>query len=193
MVKDAPTPEEALRAFKEFCGEEAVLVAHNSDFDTKFIFHKSKQFGIEYHNKVVDSLALCRLAFSKLKNHKLNTVAAHLRIPLDHHRAINDAVCTAEIMLHCFEEFEKNGARDMPVSYTHLDVYKRQLVNYAVAGGILAAISQLGDLSASFLKRSLGIKDFGKLLPGHGGVLDRIDSVLFCIPVVYLLMTMTII
>lgn len=66
-------------------------------------------------------------------------------------------------------------------------------VNYAVAGGILAAISQLGDLSASFLKRSLGIKDFGKLLPGHGGVLDRIDSVLFCIPVVYLLMTMTII
>ncbi|BDF58498.1 DNA polymerase III PolC-type [Christensenellaceae bacterium] len=113
MVKDAPTPEEALRAFKEFCGEEAVLVAHNSDFDTKFIFHKSKQFGIEYHNKVVDSLALCRLAFSKLKNHKLNTVAAHLRIPLDHHRAINDAVCTAEIMLHCFEEFEKNGARDM--------------------------------------------------------------------------------
>lgn len=61
------------------------------------------------------------------------------------------------------------------------------LVNYLAAGGILAAISQFGDLSASFLKRALNIKDFGKLLPGHGGVMDRIDSVIFCIPVVFIL------
>ncbi|WP_066647539.1 PolC-type DNA polymerase III [Christensenella timonensis] len=113
MVKDAPLPQEALLAFKQFCGEDCVLVAHNSAFDTKFIFHKSKEFGITYSNKVVDSLALCRLAFPKLKNHKLNTVAAHLRIPLDHHRAVNDAVCTAGIMLRCFEEFRKNDAQDM--------------------------------------------------------------------------------
>lgn len=113
MVKDAPLPETALREFKQFCGEDAVLVAHNSDFDTKFIFHKSREFDISYQNKVVDSLALCRLAYPGLKNHKLNTVAAHLRIPLDHHRAVNDAVCTAKIMMECFKEFEKQGASDM--------------------------------------------------------------------------------
>lgn len=113
MVKDAPLPEQALAELKEFCGDDSVLVAHNSDFDTKFIFHKSKAFGITYQNKVVDSLALCRLAFPRLKNHKLNTVAAHLRIPLEHHRAVNDAICTAKIMLECFDEFRKLGAEDM--------------------------------------------------------------------------------
>ncbi len=59
------------------------------------------------------------------------------------------------------------------------------LVNFAVMGGVLAVISQFGDLAASMLKRKLNIKDFGNLLPGHGGVVDRLDSVMFCIPVVY--------
>lgn len=63
-------------------------------------------------------------------------------------------------------------------------------INYAVSGAVLAIISQFGDLSASFIKRSLNIKDFGKILPGHGGIVDRMDSVLFCIPVVFLISTM---
>ncbi len=63
-------------------------------------------------------------------------------------------------------------------------------INYLVAGAVLAVISQFGDLSASYIKRELQIKDFGKLLPGHGGIVDRIDSILFCIPIVYLLSNM---
>ena len=54
-------------------------------------------------------------------------------------------------------------------------------VNYAVLpvlGFILSIISQLGDLIASLVKREHGIKDYGKLLPGHGGIMDRFDSVL---------------
>ena len=49
----------------------------------------------------------------------------------------------------------------------------------------LAIISMLGDLSASVIKRNYGAKDFGKLIPGHGGVMDRFDSCLFVLPVLY--------
>lgn len=50
-----------------------------------------------------------------------------------------------------------------------------------------SVISQLGDLAASAIKRNHNIKDYGKLIPGHGGILDRFDSIIFVAPVVYLL------
>ena len=51
-----------------------------------------------------------------------------------------------------------------------------------ILGGI---VSQFGDLTASIFKRKMGIKDYGNLIPGHGGILDRFDSVLFTGPMVY--------
>ncbi|MFW5648381.1 MAG: phosphatidate cytidylyltransferase [Candidatus Alkaliphilus sp. MAG34] len=52
--------------------------------------------------------------------------------------------------------------------------------------GVLGSMAaQIGDLSASLVKRHIGIKDFGNIMPGHGGVLDRFDSILFTAPIVY--------
>lgn len=55
-----------------------------------------------------------------------------------------------------------------------------------VAGGL---ISMVGDLAASAIKRNYAIKDYGKLIPGHGGILDRFDSVIFVAPIIYYLLT----
>ncbi|MGH2717768.1 MAG: phosphatidate cytidylyltransferase [Actinomycetota bacterium] len=53
-------------------------------------------------------------------------------------------------------------------------------------GAFVAVAAPMGDLFESVIKRDLGIKDMGSILPGHGGVLDRIDAILFCVPVAYL-------
>ena len=65
---------------------------------------------------------------------------------------------------------------------------KEMTITCLILGFIGGAAGIAGDLTASAFKRKFGIKDFSNLIPGHGGVLDRFDSVLFAAPVIYYLM-----
>jgi len=69
-------------------------------------------------------------------------------------------------------------------------VFKINVSYFALAiyGALGSLISQLGDLSFSYIKRQYDIKDYGNIFPGHGGVLDRFDSVIFCAPLTELLL-----
>jgi len=60
----------------------------------------------------------------------------------------------------------------------------------ALFGAVIAVAAVTGDLAESMLKRDLGIKDMSQLLPGHGGLMDRLDSILFAVPAAYLLLTL---
>lgn len=62
------------------------------------------------------------------------------------------------------------------------------VVLYPIVCGLSAVISIVGDLAASAIKRNHDIKDYGNLIPGHGGILDRFDSIIFTAPIVYYLM-----
>ncbi len=63
-----------------------------------------------------------------------------------------------------------------------IDISYREMV---ILGLLIAVFAQLGDLAESKLKRSMGVKEAGNLIPGHGGILDRLDSIVFTGVVVY--------
>lgn len=65
-----------------------------------------------------------------------------------------------------------------------------KMAEYAIICAVGALISMVGDLAASAIKRNQEIKDYGRLIPGHGGILDRFDSVIFTAPVIYFLAKM---
>jgi len=66
------------------------------------------------------------------------------------------------------------------------------MVSTIIIGCVGSLLAQAGDLTASCIKRFTGIKDFGNIMPGHGGVLDRFDSILFTAPTIYFVLTLLI-
>lgn len=70
---------------------------------------------------------------------------------------------------------------------SHVDAVSNAPLYFAILCACAGLISMVGDLVASAIKRNYEIKDYGKLIPGHGGVLDRFDSVIFTAPIIYYL------
>lgn len=66
-------------------------------------------------------------------------------------------------------------------------VLNRNMAMYGIISAVGALVSMVGDLAASAIKRNMGIKDYGTLIPGHGGILDRFDSVIITAPIIYYL------
>lgn len=84
------------------------------------------------------------------------------------------------------------GAVYAAVVGKHLQAAGSQIGAYALLCAVGALISMVGDLAASAIKRNHDVKDYGTLIPGHGGILDRFDSVIFTAPVIYFLATLVI-
>ena len=78
------------------------------------------------------------------------------------------------------------GAVYAAVVGSHLEA-ENPVITYAIICAVGALISMVGDLAASAIKRNHNIKDYGTLIPGHGGIMDRFDSVIFTAPVIYAL------
>ena len=113
MVLDAPVIEEVLPRFMEFC-RGTVLVAHNAGFDTSFIAKNCQRQGIPYDFTAVDTVGLARVLLPELNRFKLDTVAKALDISLEnHHRAVDDAGCTAEIFIKFLKMLEERQVSNL--------------------------------------------------------------------------------
>ena len=113
MVKDAPDEAEALKLWEQFCPENAILVAHNADFDCSFMSAAYARQQKPFRNTYIDTVTISRSLYKELKNHKLDTVAEHLKVgEFHHHRACDDAETLAKIFLRMMQDMRERNHID---------------------------------------------------------------------------------
>ena len=113
MVMDSPEIEEILPQFLAFCGD-AVLVAHNANFDMSFIKENALRQGIHREFAYVDTVGIARILLPNQAKHTLDAVAKTLGISLEnHHRAVDDAEATAEIFVKFIPMLKEAGVQTL--------------------------------------------------------------------------------
>ncbi|MCR5651664.1 MAG: PolC-type DNA polymerase III [Lachnospiraceae bacterium] len=113
MVKDADTVDAVLPRFLEFT-RNAPLVGHNATFDVSFIAENAKRLGLSFDRVYTDTMILSRMLLPKLAHHKLDNTAKELGVELlNHHRACDDAGCTAQIYIKFCEMLKEMGIEDL--------------------------------------------------------------------------------
>ena len=125
MVKDAPDEAQALKLWEEFCPKDAVLVAHNADFDCSFMSAAFARQGKNFKNTYIDTVTISRALYKELKNHKLDTVANYLKVgDFNHHRACDDAAVLAKIFVRMLSDIQQRCG-----------INTIQKINTSLAGG----------------------------------------------------------
>lgn len=95
----------------------------------------------------------------------------------------------AVIVFLLFDQFRVfDSFKNLSMLFAFEGSLAKSLPFFMITGLVGAIMCELGDLAASRIKRAAGIKDFGRLFPGHGGVMDRLDGIIFVVPVVYFAM-----
>ncbi len=122
MVMGADTIDAVLPKFLAFC-EGCIVVAHNARFDTGFIAKNARDLGLAADPTIVDTVGLARVLLPELHNFKLDTVAKELSVSLqNHHRAVDDAGCTAEIYVKFLQMMEERGYKTLRDINEHAEI-----------------------------------------------------------------------
>ena len=136
MVMGAETIEEILPRFMEFC-EGCVMIAHNAEFDMSFIRKNCMDLDIPCDHTVGDTVAMARILLPALHRFKLDTVAKALKISLEnHHRAVDDAECTAHIFVKFIEMLKERHIETLndlnSLGATSVDTVKKLPTHHAI-------------------------------------------------------------
>ena len=136
MVMGAETIEEILPRFMEFC-EGCVMIAHNAEFDMSFIRKNCMDLDIPCNHTVGDTVAMARILLPTLHRFKLDTVAKALKISLEnHHRAVDDAECTAHIFVKFIEMLKERHIETLndlnSLGATSVDTVKKLPTHHAI-------------------------------------------------------------
>lgn len=152
MVRGAPLEKDAIQAFYEFCGKDAVLVAHNADFDTSFIRVAAQRSGMDFSYTYIDTVPMCRSMLKDIKNCKLDTVAHYLKLdPFNHHRASDDATVLGKIFIALLTRLREDTQAE-----TVMDI------NTSLAGGDPKKMKSYHQII--LVKNRAGLKNLYKLI-----------------------------
>ena len=156
MVQGAPKEAEALEKFFEFCGEDAVLVAHNASFDAGFVRAALKRQGKPFPNTYIDTVTMARSLLPDLKKFTLDSVANYLKLkPFHHHRAEDDAAVLGDIFLNFLERLQ-----------TDQGIQRVNEINGALAGGDPKKLRAYHMIL--LVKNNTGLKNLYRLISaGH--------------------------